>query len=132
MLGVQKSSSRTCFPSQPATLLRDPPVPASFSFFPLYFLSSFLCRAFRPGATSAASSEERDNWPVKGGSARSAKVLPASAGASPLPSPDASLSLGCAKRPLMMRFSCRTDPRPCKVLAPQTLELAVGTIPCGG
>lgn len=35
-------------------------------------------------------------------------------------SPGASLSLGCAKRPLMVRFSCRTVPRPCKVLAPQT------------
>lgn len=35
-------------------------------------------------------------------------------------SPGASLSLGCAKRPLMVRFSCRTVLRPCKVLAPQT------------
>lgn len=56
--------------------------PSACFIFPLYVLSSFLCQAFRPGATSVASSEERHNWPAMGGSVRSAKVLPASAGAS--------------------------------------------------
>lgn len=80
--GVRESSCGTCFLSPPATLSRAPPAPGSFSLFPFYFLFSFFCRAFLPGATSAASLEERHNWPVKGGSVPSAKVLPASAGAS--------------------------------------------------
>lgn len=102
--------------------------PSSFSLLPLFLsLPGFSPRRHLRGFLGGATQLAR-----KGGSGRSAKVLPASAGASPQPSPDASLSLGCAKCPLMVRFSCRTVPRPCKVLAPQTLELAVGTIPCGG
>lgn len=109
-------------PRIPQRWLHFPPrlATSSLPFFP--FLSS-------QSPTPLASSEERHDWPAKGGSARSAKVLPASAGASLLLRPGASLSLGCAKRPLMVRFPGGTSRAPGKVLFPQNRGVCSLEIP---
>lgn len=74
--------------AEPASFARRPPyrwLPQLLVHFPSSLSTSslpFSAGLFRPGATSAGSLEERHNWPEKGGSVRSAKVLLASAGAS--------------------------------------------------
>lgn len=73
------------------------------SLLPLFLLSpSFRLRRCPP----LASSEERGATRLasKGWLCSERKVLPASAGASLLLSPGTSLTLGCAKRPLVVRF----------------------------
>lgn len=94
------------------------------SLLPLFLSSSFLpvaaAACFLRGATLLAS---------KGWFCSEHKVLPASAGASLLLSLGTSLSLGCAKRPLVVRFPERRSLRPWKVLSPQRLGVVLCDIP---
>ena len=87
-----------------ATLRRGPPALASSFFLSRYFLPSLLRSPFRPVAAAACFLGGATRLASKGWFCSERKVLPASAGASLLLSPGASLSLGCAKRPLMGRF----------------------------
>lgn len=101
--GVRKSSQILLAPPS-ATLSRALPALASFFFFPRYFLSSFLSSSLRPVAAAAGFLRGATRLASKGWFCWERKVLPASAGASLLLSPGASLSLGCARRPLLVRF----------------------------
>lgn len=102
--GVRKTSQIVLAPPS-ATLRRGPPALASSFFLSRYFLPSLLRSPFRPVAAAAACFlGGATRLASKGWLCSERKVLPASAGASLLLSPGASLSLGCAKRPLMGRF----------------------------
>lgn len=83
---------------------RAPPALASFCYFPRYFLSSFrpLSAQSLPPLAAPRSDATGQQRVVLLGAER--KVLPASAGASLLLSLGTSRSLGCAKRPLVVRF----------------------------